>query len=168
MSPRLNVRRVATTCLTTRWNVVGDHAARMSQLRKSSLTPSQFPFSFPSSLEVRAVPIAAITVLNPRSRNKKIFQELVTSIAHLGLKKPITVRSTSGWIRLRPRVRSGPPRGVSGAWGKATFPLSHNPATEKTIEPSTAGVRRGSSRPTSEAPGHPRAIVWLRLAAWDS
>jgi ParB family chromosome partitioning protein len=44
-----------------------------------------------SSVEVRAVPIAAITVLNPRTRNKKIFQELVTSIAHLGLKKPITV-----------------------------------------------------------------------------
>src|SRR5687767_11140072 len=40
MSLRLNVRRVATTCLTTRWNVVGDHAARMSQLRKSSLTPA--------------------------------------------------------------------------------------------------------------------------------
>lgn len=44
-----------------------------------------------NSLEVKAVPIAAITVLNPRSRNKKVFQELVTSIAHLGLKKPITV-----------------------------------------------------------------------------
>jgi ParB family chromosome partitioning protein len=44
-----------------------------------------------NGLEVKAVPIAAITVLNPRSRNKKIFQELVTSIAHLGLKKPITV-----------------------------------------------------------------------------
>ena len=44
-----------------------------------------------SSVEVRGVPITAITVLNPRSRNKRIFQELVTSIAHLGLKKPITV-----------------------------------------------------------------------------
>lgn len=44
-----------------------------------------------NSQEVKAVSIAAITVLNPRSRNKKIFQELVTSIAHLGLKKPITV-----------------------------------------------------------------------------
>jgi ParB family chromosome partitioning protein len=44
-----------------------------------------------TSVEVRAVPIASITVLNPRSRNKKIFQELVTSISHLGLKKPITV-----------------------------------------------------------------------------
>jgi ParB family chromosome partitioning protein len=41
--------------------------------------------------EVRTIPINAITVLNPRSRNKRIFQELVTSIAHLGLKKPITV-----------------------------------------------------------------------------
>ena len=41
--------------------------------------------------EVRTIPIDAITVLNPRSRNKRIFQELVTSIAHLGLKKPITV-----------------------------------------------------------------------------
>jgi ParB family chromosome partitioning protein len=39
------------------------------------------------------IPISGITVLNPRSRNKRIFQELVTSIAHLGLKKPITVAS---------------------------------------------------------------------------
>jgi ParB family transcriptional regulator, chromosome partitioning protein len=41
--------------------------------------------------EIRMIPISAITVLNPRVRNKKIFNELVTSIAHLGLKKPITV-----------------------------------------------------------------------------
>jgi ParB family chromosome partitioning protein len=31
-----------------------------------------------------------IVVLNPRARNKRIFNEMVTSIAHLGLKKPIT------------------------------------------------------------------------------
>lgn len=43
------------------------------------------------SAEIRMVPISAIAVLNPRVRNKKIFNELVTSIAHLGLKKPITV-----------------------------------------------------------------------------
>jgi ParB family chromosome partitioning protein len=42
-------------------------------------------------LEIRMVPVDAITVLNPRARNKRIFQELVNSIAHLGLKKPITV-----------------------------------------------------------------------------
>lgn len=41
--------------------------------------------------EIRMVPVDAVTVLNPRSRNRRVFQELVTSIAHLGLKKPITV-----------------------------------------------------------------------------
>jgi ParB family transcriptional regulator, chromosome partitioning protein len=46
--------------------------------------------------EVRMVPVDAITVLNPRARNKRIFQELVTSIAHLGLKKPITVSQRPG------------------------------------------------------------------------
>jgi ParB family transcriptional regulator, chromosome partitioning protein len=44
---------------------------------------------------IRMVPIEAVTVLNPRARKKKIFQELVTSIAHLGLKKPITVAERS-------------------------------------------------------------------------
>lgn len=42
------------------------------------------------------VPIDQITVLNPRSRNKRVFTELVTSIAHLGLKKPITVSRKQG------------------------------------------------------------------------
>jgi len=41
--------------------------------------------------EIAMVPIAAITVLNPRARSKRIFDELVTSIANLGLKRPITV-----------------------------------------------------------------------------
>lgn len=46
--------------------------------------------------EIKLVPVDAITVLNPRARNKRIFQELVTSIAHLGLKKPITVSQRPG------------------------------------------------------------------------
>ena len=46
--------------------------------------------------EIRMVPVNAITVLNPRSRNKRVFQELVTSIEHLGLKKPITVSQRPG------------------------------------------------------------------------
>ena len=46
--------------------------------------------------EIRMVPVDAITVLNPRVRNKRVFQELVTSIAHLGLKKPITVSQRPG------------------------------------------------------------------------
>jgi ParB family chromosome partitioning protein len=40
---------------------------------------------------VEQIAIDAINVLNPRVRNRKVFEELVTSIAHLGLKKPITV-----------------------------------------------------------------------------
>jgi ParB family transcriptional regulator, chromosome partitioning protein len=49
--------------------------------------------------EMRMVPVDAITVLNPRIRNKRVFQELVTSIAHLGLKKPITVSQRQGKAR---------------------------------------------------------------------
>src|ERR1700730_11223614 len=41
--------------------------------------------------EIRQIPINAITILNPRVRNKRIFNELVASIEHWGLKKPITV-----------------------------------------------------------------------------
>ena len=40
---------------------------------------------------IQMVPVDRITVLNPRTRNKRIFNELLTSIANLGLKKPITV-----------------------------------------------------------------------------
>lgn len=46
--------------------------------------------------EVRMVAVDAITIINPRIRNRRIFQELVTSIAHLGLKKPITVSQRPG------------------------------------------------------------------------
>lgn len=49
--------------------------------------------------EIRSIPVDAITVLNPRARNKRLFQELVNSIAHLGLKKPITVSQRPGRTR---------------------------------------------------------------------
>jgi ParB family transcriptional regulator, chromosome partitioning protein len=52
-----------------------------------------------SAPEIRMVPVDAITVVNPRVRNKRIFQELVDSIAHLGLKKPITVSQRPGKAR---------------------------------------------------------------------
>jgi ParB family chromosome partitioning protein len=43
------------------------------------------------------VPVAKIRVLNARARNKVRFQEIVTNISKLGLKKPITVaRRTDG------------------------------------------------------------------------
>jgi ParB family chromosome partitioning protein len=41
--------------------------------------------------QIRMIPIERITVLNPRDRNKRVFGEIVTNIAHLGLKRPITV-----------------------------------------------------------------------------
>jgi ParB family chromosome partitioning protein len=41
--------------------------------------------------QIETIPIGKITILNPRTRNKKVFNELVRSIANLGLKKPITV-----------------------------------------------------------------------------
>ncbi|MCU1302762.1 MAG: chromosome partitioning protein ParB [Candidatus Sulfotelmatobacter sp.] len=44
-----------------------------------------------SDPEIRMVSVDSINILNPRLRNKRGFQELVTSIANLGLKKPITV-----------------------------------------------------------------------------
>jgi ParB family chromosome partitioning protein len=42
------------------------------------------------------IPVHGINVLNPRQRNRKVFNELVNSIAHLGLKKPITVSRRKG------------------------------------------------------------------------
>jgi hypothetical protein len=41
-----------------------------------------------ATTEIQMVPVNAITVLNPRARNRRVFHELITSIAHLGLKKP--------------------------------------------------------------------------------
>ncbi|MFZ1988560.1 MAG: ParB/RepB/Spo0J family partition protein [Alphaproteobacteria bacterium] len=40
---------------------------------------------------VHLIPIDQITVVNPRVRNKKVFKEIVSNIAELGLKRPITV-----------------------------------------------------------------------------
>lgn len=41
--------------------------------------------------DIVSIPLAAIDVLNPRIRNRRIFEELVESIRAVGLKKPITV-----------------------------------------------------------------------------
>jgi ParB family chromosome partitioning protein len=40
---------------------------------------------------VEMIPIDQINVLNPRSRNKIVFQTIVSNISNLGLKRPITV-----------------------------------------------------------------------------
>jgi ParB family chromosome partitioning protein len=48
-----------------------------------------------SPQKIRTIPIRDISILNPRARTKKVFNELVKSIANLGLKKPITVSARS-------------------------------------------------------------------------
>jgi ParB family chromosome partitioning protein len=40
---------------------------------------------------VQMIPVDQINVLNPRSRNKIVFQSIVSNISNLGLKRPITV-----------------------------------------------------------------------------
>lgn len=46
--------------------------------------------------KVRMIPVSQINVLNPRTRGKKKFAQIISNIANLGLKKPITVSHTSG------------------------------------------------------------------------
>ena len=48
----------------------------------------------PSESQVRLIPVTQIRVANPRVREKKKFEEIVESIAKVGLKKPITVTAT--------------------------------------------------------------------------
>lgn len=47
--------------------------------------------------QIEMIPIDRITVANPRARGRKKFRQIVDNIAHLGLKRPITVtRRTAG------------------------------------------------------------------------
>lgn len=41
--------------------------------------------------KVEMIPIDRLTVVNPRTRNKKTFKEMIDNIARVGLKRPITV-----------------------------------------------------------------------------
>lgn len=49
--------------------------------------------------KIITIAIASIEILNPRARNRKIFDELVESIRAVGLKRPITVRRAPGTLR---------------------------------------------------------------------
>ena len=46
--------------------------------------------------EIRMIPLDRIDVLNPRERNKVVFDEIVGNIKAIGLKKPITVTPRPG------------------------------------------------------------------------
>lgn len=45
-----------------------------------------------SAQSIEIIPVTAINVVSPRARNRRVFKEIVTSVAELGLKRPITVR----------------------------------------------------------------------------
>ena len=45
-----------------------------------------------SAQSIEIIPVNAIDIVNPRVRNRRIFKEIVTSVAELGLKRPITVK----------------------------------------------------------------------------
>jgi len=47
--------------------------------------------------KIKAVPISAITVVNPRDRRGSSFKEIVASIKTVGLKRPITVSNHKGF-----------------------------------------------------------------------
>ncbi|MBR0678280.1 ParB N-terminal domain-containing protein, partial [Roseomonas alkaliterrae] len=55
----------------------------------------------PAAAKVQSVPIALIDVINPRARNRKVFREMLDSIAAVGLKRPITVAVRQGPQGLR-------------------------------------------------------------------
>lgn len=59
------------------------------------------------SQEVRMIPISQIDVLNPRDRNKKVFDNVTSSISNLGLKKPITVSIRPGTDPVRYNLACG-------------------------------------------------------------
>jgi len=43
------------------------------------------------SSEIRMIPVDRIDVLNPRDRNKRVFDEIVANIKSIDLKKPVTI-----------------------------------------------------------------------------
>ena len=45
---------------------------------------------------IHMIPLEQITILNPRQRGKKKFQQISNNIAKLGLKKPVTVARVNG------------------------------------------------------------------------
>lgn len=47
-----------------------------------------------SAQTIQMIAIADINILNPRVRNRRIFQDITDNISNVGLKKPITVTRT--------------------------------------------------------------------------
>ena len=50
----------------------------------------------PFAKAIRMIPVGQVHVPNPRERNPRVFGDIVTNIASLGLKRPITVTPRRG------------------------------------------------------------------------
>lgn len=46
--------------------------------------------------DIQLIPVDSVRVINPRSRNRKKYREIITNISDVGLKKPITVCRRKG------------------------------------------------------------------------
>src|SRR5882757_7291491 len=66
---------------------------------------------------VKSIPIDQIRFLNPRVRNRRNFQEIVQSIANVGLKRPITVSPRKS------EADSATPRGRGWCQGVSIRPV---------------------------------------------
>src|SRR3982074_1903697 len=72
---------------------------------------------------VEMIPVERITVINPRVRNKKIFKEIISNIAEIGLKKPITVTRRDDSDGVRYDLVCGPGRWAAyQALGQSEIP----------------------------------------------
>lgn len=58
--------------------------------------PAEAEIADVNAPEVQMIPVDSIRVINPRSRNRKKYREIVTNIFDVGLKKPVTVCRREG------------------------------------------------------------------------
>ena len=56
----------------------------------------------PTDSDVQMIPIDQINVLNPRIRNKIVFESIVSNISNVGLKRPVTVARRSQPVNGKP------------------------------------------------------------------
>jgi len=69
------------------------------------------------------IPVASVSVVNPRVRNQKVFREIVSNIAAIGLKRPITVARRAEKDGLRYELVCGQGRlEAFQALGQSTIP----------------------------------------------
>lgn len=73
------------------------HAPDLPDLtRPTPEAPTETDAGEISQGDIQMIPVDSVRVINPRSRNKKKYREIITNIYDVGLKKPITVCPRKG------------------------------------------------------------------------